>query len=402
MRKHLTIKKRFDNYLYLNKNERNGLIALLIFSFCFLSFPHLYDFFRKKEVTDFSQFLNQIELNRFNNPKNDTYSQTTPSPVLKTINPNATLFSFDPNSASKEDLLRLGLNERTAKTIVNYRQAGGYFYKATDMKKLYNFSDEAFERVKNHIRIKGNKKKKVRNYSPPIAKKKTPKAYNNLPINHSEFNPNSANEKTLLENGIPQKQVNMIIKYRSKGGVFYKKEDLKKIYGMSETVYQKLESYIIIEKTFPKKKPIVKASPDKSFAEKIYTPIQIDINKASPEEWQKLRGIGPAFSKRITKFRDGLGGFYSIEQVSETYGLPDSTFQSIKTQLVKTPIVSKININQASEEDLKKHPYISWKQAKLIVNYRAMHGDFKLVEDLLEIQVLNQEWFNKVKYYLKK
>jgi len=51
---------------------------------------------------------------------------------------------------------------------------------------------------------------------------------------------------------------------------------------------------------------------------------------------------------------------------------------------------------------LKKHPYISWKQAKLIINYRKMHSNFKLVEDLLEIQVLNQEWFDKVKFYLEK
>ena len=192
----------------------------------------------------------------------------------------------------------------------------------------------------------------------------------------------------------------MIIKYRSKGGKFYKNEDLKKIYGMPELVYNQLESLIKIESTFAKKKSIVKASAERPIAKKSFAPIQIDINNASPEEWQKLRGIGPAFSKRITKFRDALGGFYSIDQVSETYGFPDSTFQSIKTQLVKSSIFKKININQASEEVLKKHPYITWKQAKLIVNYRTMHGDFKLVEDLLEIQALNQEWLDKVKYYV--
>jgi len=358
MRKHLA--RHLDNYLYLNKNERNGVIALLIFSFCFLSFPHVYEFFRNKEQTDFSQFLSQIEIHRFNNPRNDMYSQTPPSPVLKTIDSRASLFHFDPNSASQEDLTRLGLRERTIKTIVNYRQAGGYFYQASDMKKLYNFSDEEFNRIKNFI------------------------------------------EKILLENGIPQKQVNMIIKYRNKGGKFYKKEDLKKIYGMPESVYNALENFVIIESNFSKKKTIAKASLQKPFVKKSFVPIQIDINKSNAEEWQKLHGIGPAFSKRITKFRDALGGFYTVDQVGETYGLPDSTFQSIKTQLVKSPILKKININQASEDDLKKHPYISWKQAKLIISYRAMHGDFKLVEDLLQIQVLNQEWLDKVKYYLTK
>ena len=393
MRKHL--ERHLDNYLYLNKNERNGLIALLIFSFCFLSLPHIYDFLRKKEQTDFSKFLSQIEIHRFNNPRNDMYSQTLPSPVLKTIDSRASLFYFDPNSASQEDLSRLGLREKTIKTIVNYRQAGGYFYQASDMKKLYTLSDEEFNRIKSHIRIKGNKKKQV-------AKKKTPKPSRSIHLKYSNFDPNTAIEKTLLENGIPQKQVNMIIKYRNKGGKFYKKEDLKKIYGMPESVYNNLENFISIESNFTKKKTIAKASSKKPFVKKSFEPIQIDINKASAEEWQKLRGIGPAFSKRITKFRDALGGFYSINQVGETYGLPDSTFQSIKTQLVKSSLLKKTNINQASEEDLKKHPYISWKQAKLIVSYRTMHGDFKLVEDLLQIQAFNQEWFDKVKYYLTK
>jgi len=386
-----------DNYLYLNKRERNGLIALLILSFCFLSIPHVYDFFREKEKTDFSHFLAQIELHQSNNLKNRMPSQAKPSPVFKES--TATLFDFDPNSASKEDFIKLGLREKTAQTIINFRQSGGNFYQPTDMKKVYNLSDKDFERIKNHIQIKNKKNSKTKKSSKPIAAAQISKSYDTVPLNHSKFDPNSASEKILLENGIPQKQVKMIVKYRNKGGKFYKKEGLKKIYGLSESVYNQLENYIEIESASYEKKPIAKASSQKPFVKKSFVPIQVDINKASAEEWQKIRGIGPAFSKRITKFRDALGGFYTIDQVGETYGLPDSTFQSIKTQLVKSPILKKININQASEDDLKKHPYISWKQAKLIVSYRTMHGDFKLVKDLLQIQALNQEWFDKMKNY---
>ena len=399
MRKQISI--HLDNYLYLNKKERNGLIALWILSFCFLSMSHIYDFFSEKEKTDFSQFLNQIEVHQSKNLKNRmTPSQAQSSPILNTS--TATLFNFDPNTASKEDFIKLGLREKTAQTIINFRQSGGYFYQPTDMKKVYNLSDKDFERIKNHIQIKKKKNSKTKNSSKPIAAAQIPKSYDVVPLKPSKFDPNTAPEKILLENGIPQKQVKMIIKYRTKGGKFYKKEDLKKIYGMPETVYNNLTDYIKIESTFNEKKPIAKASSKNPFVKKSFEPIQIDINKASAEEWQKLRGIGPAFSKRITKFRDALGGFYSINQVGETYGLPDSTFQSIKTQLVKSSLLKKININQASEEDLKKHPYISWKQAKLIASYRTMHGDFKLVEDLLQIQAFNQEWFDKVKYYLTK
>ena len=98
---------------------------------------------------------------------------------------------------------------------------------------------------------------------------------------------------------------------------------------------------------------------------------------SSTEDWQKLRGVVPSFSKRIIAFRSRLGGFYSIEQVGETYSLPDSIFQ-------------KIELNQATENKLKSHPYISWNQTKLIISYRKMHGYFKGVNELLQIGALKK------------
>ena len=196
------------------------------------------------------------------------------------------------------------------------------------------------------------------------------------------FDPNTADVNTLLQNGIPQHVANTIIKYRSSGAIFQVKEDLKKIYTLKEDIYQKIEPFIEIA-------PQEKIASTKVFEQKNDFPktekkpknIVIDINNSSPEDWQQLRGIGPSFSKRIVKFRDRLGGFYSIKQVGETYGLPDSSFQKIKNQLQPSSILQKINLNHATENELKSHPYISWNQAKLICSYRKMHGDFKNVSD---------------------
>ena len=132
--------------------------------------------------------------------------------------------------------------------------------------------------------------------------------------------------------------------------------------------------------------------------------VVIDINTADELEWQKLKGIGPALSKRIASYRNNLGGFYTIEQVAETYNLPDSTYQSIKSQLKLTEPaqLKKININQAREEELVVHPYIGKKEAKWITAYRLQHGNYRSVDDVLKaFPKEDSKWLAKVRKYLE-
>lgn len=194
------------------------------------------------------------------------------------------------------------------------------------------------------------------------------------------FDPNTASKEELQQLGIPARVSHTIDNYRKKGGKFFRKEDLKKIYGLKETLYQKLSPYIQL--------------PDNK------TPLQIDINKATIAEWQQLRGIGPSLSGRIVKFRDKLGGFISIEQVAQTYGLPDSTFQKIKPKLKASPIQKTIQINSWSKEELQQHPYINWKQAQIVINYRKHHGKFADQEAILQSKAFNEVELNKLLPYL--
>ncbi|MCH2081625.1 MAG: helix-hairpin-helix domain-containing protein [Saprospiraceae bacterium] len=194
------------------------------------------------------------------------------------------------------------------------------------------------------------------------------------------FNPNTASKAELQQLGIPARVSHTIDNYRKKGGKFFRKEDLKKIYGLQETLYQKLIPFIQL--------------PDNK------TPLHIDINKATAEEWQQLRGIGPSLSGRIVKFRDKLGGFISIEQVAQTYGLPDSTFQKIKSKLKASPIQKTIQINSWSKEELQQHPYINWKQAQILINYRKHHGKFDGQEAILQSKAFKKEELNKLLAYL--
>jgi len=127
----------------------------------------------------------------------------------------------------------------------------------------------------------------------------------------------------------------------------------------------------------------------------------IDVNDADTSIFMALRGIGSKLANRIISFREKLGGFYSIDQISEIYNLPDSTFQKIKPFLrTGTQPVKKININSADAATLRTHPYIRWNLANAIVQYRSQHGEYKSLDELKQIAIITPEIFFRISNYL--
>jgi len=114
-----------------------------------------------------------------------------------------------------------------------------------------------------------------------------------------------------------------------------------------------------------------------------------------------LPGIGSKLAARIISFREKLGGFYSVDQVGETYGLPDSTFQKIKQYIkLDNASVKKININTATVDEMKAHPYIKFSIANPIVAYRNEHGAFSKIDDIKKVMVVTDEIYKKIVPYL--
>ncbi|MFI5185535.1 MAG: ComEA family DNA-binding protein [Chitinophagales bacterium] len=215
------------------------------------------------------------------------------------------------------------------------------------------------------------------------------------------FDPNTLSLDGWKKLGIREKTIATIQKYLSKGGHFYKAEDLKKIYGIRDTEYARLESYIKIEmiNNKPNNQSINEVKKDLSPNKPKYNPV--DINTADTSAFIDLPGIGSKLASRIISFREKLGGFYAIDQVGETYGLPDSTFQKIKSYLrIETTSIKKINMNTATKDEMKSHPYIKWTLANAIVEYRDQHGNFSSLDDLKKISLITEDVFNKIKFYL--
>jgi competence protein ComEA len=217
------------------------------------------------------------------------------------------------------------------------------------------------------------------------------------------FDPNTASEEQWQSLGLRDRTIRTIKNYLSKGGSFKAKEDLKKIYGLHEDEYARLEPYVRIELKEETKSAPTNSSSNKFYAKPVYkteTSVINDINSADVNAFIALPGIGEKLAGRIINFRDKLGGFYAVEQVKETYGLPDSTFQMIRQYLKLNTGVKKININTASKEDLKSHPYIRWNLANAIVEYRNQHGAFKTLEELKNIVVIDETTYKKTSPYL--
>jgi competence protein ComEA len=222
------------------------------------------------------------------------------------------------------------------------------------------------------------------------------------------FDPNTATEDEFLRLGIKDKTVQTILKYRSKGGQFKKPEDINRIYGLSAKDKERLLPYVKIESSNASVSTSSTATVFNTPSPTAFKPASagktskpIDINKADTAEWKSLKGIGSYYARKIVAFRDKLGGFYSVQQVGETFGLPDSTFQTIKPfLLVNTSAIKQINLNTATVDDLKVHPYIKGNIAHAIINYRNTHGEFKSLEQLQNIGAIDEELYRKIVPYL--
>jgi DNA uptake protein ComE-like DNA-binding protein len=127
----------------------------------------------------------------------------------------------------------------------------------------------------------------------------------------------------------------------------------------------------------------------------------IELNSADTAALKSLKGIGSVFAKRIIKFRDVLGGFVRKEQLLEVYGFDEEKFKAISPEVeVDLSKVKRININTASVEDLRKHPYMDKSAAVRIFRQRVNQGDYSEVKDILKYSLVDEPLFSKLAPYL--
>lgn len=216
-----------------------------------------------------------------------------------------------------------------------------------------------------------------------------------------DFNPNTIEEEGLIELGFTTFLAKRIVNFRSKGGRFKKADDLYKIYGIDSALVTELSPFIVIPSLeFEENKPYEKYA-NKNITEFRKTEKTIDINTADTNDLKKIYGIGSKLANRIILYREKLGGFYSYSQLNEVWGLNPGLVELLQKKfIINNTIIKKININTIDQKTLEQHPYIGFKTAKSILNYKKQHGKFNTIEDLRKIISLKDSVIIRLNNYL--
>ena len=212
------------------------------------------------------------------------------------------------------------------------------------------------------------------------------------------FDPNTADSTALLQLGLQPWQVRNIYKYRAAGGIYRKKEDFARLYGLTVKQYRELEPFIQISSDYLPASTIVEersassssaatsssgASPRDTLSPRYPVKIaegeHIDLNAMDTALYRKVPGIGSYFARKISDYGRRLGGYVSVDQLDEIVDFP----QSAKSYF-EIPAASPclLRINHLSLDELKRHPYINYYQAKAIVDYRRLHGPIHSLQQL--------------------
>lgn len=210
------------------------------------------------------------------------------------------------------------------------------------------------------------------------------------------FDPNTVTISELTKLGFSQKQAEVIDRYRKRGTIFKEKADFAKVFVVSEELYEHLEPWIIIAETNDD------STTTKSIAATAATPfILLELNSCDTAQLRQLKGIGAVLSKKIVDHRTKLGGYYSIDQISDINGIQQEVMADILQHLtVDATSVKKIDLNKATFKQLLQHPYFEYHIVKNIFDFKDKNGMFQSVEQLKEIPLMYEDLYNKIQPYL--
>ena len=218
-----------------------------------------------------------------------------------------------------------------------------------------------------------------------------------------EFDPNTADSSTLVHLGLKPWQAKNMLKYRAAGGKYRKAEDMRRLYGMTDSMYHALEPYIriAVEDTVDSVKvdtmrvdSLVRWKCEKKDT-------ILNIRTADTTELKMIRGIGSYRARQIVRYREQLGGFVRVEQVLEAKGMEQLADSVLHSFVLDSVVVNTMNINKVSVQRLSKHPYLRFEQAKAIYELRRKYVRLDSIGQLRELDCLSEETIQKLTPYLE-
>jgi competence protein ComEA len=237
----------------------------------------------------------------------------------------------------------------------------------------------------------------------------------------SPFDPNALSAEGWEARGVPHFVAGRIVKYRDMAGGFKAKAQIKKMYGLEASVYDRLAPFMQLPDEMPRrgaradyaagshdgKLPPFAANAEAAskYPRKPRNLQPFDLNTADTTQLMQIRGIGSGRAKWVVKYRSQLGGFVREDQLSEVFVLRDAPdlIDSLKKYTFVAPGFAPqlVAVNTASFDEMYEHPYIRKGLARIIVAYRKQHGPYKTADDLKGIPILKAEDLDRLRPYVK-
>ena len=291
-----------------------------------------------------------------------------------------TLFVFDPNTVTYDELLLLGFDKRTAVGIIKYRTAGKVFGITEEFALCYGVTDSMFARVRPYIKIGTKYATKPKPRTTDTIRKKTTPRFSPRPF--EKFHIDTVGVEYLRLIGFSTRQAEALIEYRKRGGGIFSMNELRDCYAVSEEMADSLAHFVILS---------------------VRDPLAglIEINSADSATLRKVRGIGAKTVVAVMEYRKLLGGFVSKEQISELKCVTPDNFLKISEQIYCDSCkISKIDINFAPASDFEHHPYMSRRAAKLILETRESKGGWNSIEEMQRDNIFTEEQARAIAPYL--
>jgi DNA uptake protein ComE-like DNA-binding protein len=227
------------------------------------------------------------------------------------------------------------------------------------------------------------------------------------------FDPNKLSALDWEARGVPHFVAGRIVNYGQKAGGFRAKSQVQRIYGLPDSMYQRLAPFMQLPAELPgrgERAPgaaptYATAAPASRFPRKPAHLAAFDLNLADTTQLRQIKGIGQGRAKWIVKRREELGGFVSEDQLSEVFVLRDAPdlVDSLRKYTFVAPGFAPrpVHVNSGTFDDLYPHPYVRKPLARLIVAFRNQHGPYKTPDDLLQIKLLKPADFERLRPYVR-
>lgn len=292
------------------------------------------------------------------------------------------LFAFDPNTVTYEELRAMGFDKRTAVGIVKYRTMGKVFSIKEDFALCYGVTDSIYARLKPYIRIGSDyAARPKRDTTTSFTRHTSERRF--IPRPFEPFRIDTVGVEYLRLIGFSTRQARALVEYRNRGAEGIRDmQELRDCYGVSSEMADSLEAYVI----FPEPKP--------------YGGL-IEINSADSATLRSVAGIGAKSVVAIMEYRRLLGGFYSIEQIAELKCVTAENFARISKQICcDSCVISKIDINFAPACELERHPYMTRSAIKRIVELRKSKGGWKSFGEMRQDKIFGAKQETAIAPYL--